>query len=689
MFKQTEYNEQRYKKELYEIGMKVAHFFMDIGPEKYNLEYRDGQYEMACEIIEAVQRNQHLLVEAGVGIGKTFAYLLPLIYINLAFDIPITIATSTIALQEQIKKDIEILNDFVSIRSQVILIKGQNHYVCLRRANIYFEGKKNSLSNDEEGFKRLIENGSQDESEFISSVPTNIWEQINIRKLNKRECNFCNYRGACKYYQNRVKLSNFTGFVLCNQDLLNAHLQLIDSGNTGILNPAKNIIVVDEAHNMESKVRSSTTIMIERKNLLNLISKAEKTVKKEDKNFIQPKYRKVIKCTNGFFHTLYESVNNQINSCEFNIIDAERFEFKGNDNEKKVLFALTKSISDYVEEIELINSLGFTISNYDYETEEIRELAKISNYLDTVVENIDKWLIWIEKIYFKNHENIKFCFCPKNTKEIIKKLYFKGNNLYIFTSATLRNSSNGTLENQYQYFINNTNFPIHENGNIAKAKDSPFLYDKNAMIYYCNDMPHPNKKHQEFIFEGTERMLQLLEISNGKALVLFTAKSDMEEVYSILISKKLPYKILMQSKGTSQEQVINDFKHDVNSVLLGTGAYWEGVSLEGETLSNLIIFRLPFPIPDPIINYKANISNNRLMDVFVPEMIIKLKQGIGRLIRNFTDKGIVSIIDGRLKDEQPTQYRDIVWDSLPIKNRTNDIQKLKIFYQKLYGTCRK
>ena len=157
----------------------------------------------------------------------------------------------------------------------------------------------------------------------------------------------------------------------------------------------------------------------------------------------------------------------------------------------------------------------------------------------------------------------------------------------------------------------------------------------------------------------------------------------MEEVYSILSEKNLPYKILMQQPGSSQDKVLLEFKEDTNSVLLGTGAYWEGISIEGKSLSNVIIFRLPFPVPDPIIEYKCSVAKDALMDVRVPEMIIKLKQGIGRLIRNFTDTGIVCIIDRRLRDEPPERYHDITWDSLPIKNRTSSLEELRKFYEGL------
>ena len=147
---------------------------------------------------------------------------------------------------------------------------------------------------------------------------------------------------------------------------------------------------------------------------------------------------------------------------------------------------------------------------------------------------------------------------------------------------------------------------------------------------------------------------------------------------------ELPYRILMQSEGASQERLLEQFRSDTDSVLLGSGAFWEGISIEGKALSNVVIFRLPFPVPDPIIEDKTKQAKNALMDVLVPEMIIKLKQGIGRLIRNFTDTGIVSIIDPRLADGSKSPYRDLTWDALPIKNRTSDIKALSAFYQSLF-----
>lgn len=228
-----------------------------------------------------------------------------------------------------------------------------------------------------------------------------------------------------------------------------------------------------------------------------------------------------------------------------------------------------------------------------------------------------------------------FVFLPQNTKDILKKLYFSSKIRVILTSATLTSAVGGPLENQYAYFLHNTGFPVGRTGILSEPHPSPYPYDEHAMIYFCDDLPHPTRDHEAFIEKGVERLIQVLNISQGKALVLFTAKTDMEEVYAALQSRNLPYKILIQQNGASQERVLQAFRNDVNSVLLGTGAYWEGISIEGKSLPILSSSACHSRYPILLLMYKASIAKDAMMDVRVPEMIIKLKQGIGRLIRQF------------------------------------------------------
>lgn len=125
----------------------------------------------------------------------------------------------------------------------------------------------------------------------------------------------------------------------------------------------------------------------------------------------------------------------------------------------------------------------------------------------------------------------------------------------------------------YSYFIGSTGFPVEDGASLSEPKPSPFPYNEYATIYYCDDLPHPTREHEEFIKQETARLIDILNISKGKTLVLFTAKTDMEEVYAALQSQKLPYKILMQQAGSSQENVLQEFEENTDSVLLGTGAY--------------------------------------------------------------------------------------------------------------------
>ncbi len=187
---------------------------------------------------------------------------------------------------------------------------------------------------------------------------------------------------------------------------------------------------------------------------------------------------------------------------------------------------------------------------------------------------------------------------------------------------------------------------------------------------------------EEISQQGVEELIKILDITKGKALVLFTAKSDMKKVYNKLVGH-VPYKIIVQDERVPQKEAISQFKSDINSVLLGTGSYWEGVSVEGTALSNLVIFKLPFPVPDPIYEKKMEHCKNGLMEVLVPEMVLKLKQGIGRLIRKEGDVGIVSILDPRIGDSSSALYKSIVWESIPIKNRTTDLNEVKRFYDNI------
>lgn len=657
------------KKNLRVVGSQVDSFFLDKMRE-LGYEERIGQWEMAVEIVQSMIDNKHILVEAGVGIGKTFAYVVPLLYYHKKYKKPVIIATSTIALQEQLEDDISTIEKILNYYPEIFIAKGQSHFLCKKRFESYFFGKRNTKEYE---YYEEIEKGGYEKSDWNIEIPEKIWKKINVLNFNPVKCRQeCSFKENCFYNQLRIKLQKTKGFILCNQDLLAMNMKKRKNNNNEIFASGYEYIVIDEVHNLESKIRNSFTMSVtyvECKRILEELIKNNKIMG----SFLDNKINDCFKLINKVFSNLLTQVRNQDKKAERSDKEIEKYYVSNNIKELADLVKILHNIYQ-------LASLGFGMED-TYKTrgedETIEKIEEQYEFFKSLNLNKSNDIFWMN-VNEKNRNGITLYKCPKNVNEIIEKLLFSNSDFKtILTSATV--SSGG--ENKYDYFISNTNLP-KDNADLCDSKESPFDYDSQAIIYYTENIPHPSKEREAFIEKGVEQIINLLNITEGKALILFTAKRDMLEVYDRLC-RKVPYNILMQKIGSSQNDVITEFKTDTNSVLLATGSYWEGISIEGRTLSNLIIFRLPFPVPEPIIDYKRSISEDGLMDVSVPEMIIKLKQGIGRLIRNKKDCGIVSIIDSRLGENSKAPYKQLTWDALPIKNKTNDIEQVKLFYSKI------
>lgn len=653
------------------IARQVDLFFVDKAHE-LGFEEREGQWEMSCDIVQSMIERKHILVEAGVGIGKTYAYIVPLLYYHKKSikPKPVIIATSTIALQEQLANDLLMIEEIIDYHPDIIIAKGQTHFLCKDRLEKYFFCKKDK---EEYKYYEIINKGGCQKSDWNIEIPDHIWNNINVSTFNPIVCRQrCLHKDYCFYYKLRKEMKVTNGFILCNQDLLAMNMiKRINCGNE-IFNPGFEYIIIDEAHNLENKVRNSYTFQLTYSECQNIIE----NMRKKGKYItlaLENKMDLCYKALDRVFDSLYLQILRQDKIAENHDKEIERYYVKNNIDGLKELVIILKNIYDTV-------FMGFgTEETYKNrgEDEALEKIENMYSFFESINDEKSNDIFWMNTGK-KNKYGITIAKCPKNVNELTQRLLFSNDEFrVILTSATI--SSDGNLN--YDYFISNTNLPI-EQTLICDSKNSPFDYSKHAVLYYTECMPHPSKKRNEFIEAGISEIIRLLSITKGKALILFTAKRDMQEVYEQL-HNRVPYKMLLQGSGASQNDIINEFKFDTNSVLLAVGSYWEGVSIEGKTLSNLIIFRLPFPVPEPIINYKISISENGLMDVLVPEMIIKLKQGIGRLIRNKNDYGIVSIIDPRLGENNKAPYKQLVWDALPIKNKTNNIIDVEKFYRNL------
>ena len=748
----------------YATGGEVMEFFENTAPKTYGCEFRQGQYDMAVEIVEALKQGKHYVAEAAVGIGKSYAYLVPLILLGAHEHTPVAVATSTIALQEQLASDMERLSRMLGVECTPVMAKGQTHYLCMEKAARFMkeqgmpldikkdgtpvqavsledvlraaDGARQAAEAGEDGqdgrsvlaaaLKAGIEAGYGERKAFPFEIPDRVWSRINVCAFHPGVCKkYCPYIKNCAYHKMRSSLLT-SNFIICNQDLLARHLLNLKKENKRpILNPGLKAIVVDEAHNLESKVRSAVTVRFSEKQMNAIMENAARNSTAKSLFAMSRQEGRARKAMQELFANIEVQRETQMEmgrKVGFAPGHGDRYFFRDEDG----AFALLKEVADAFSDLsENLNIYYSFRNNVRRGINALEKLDFTTKQLKKLCERMEEHIVWV----CQGDDGIELDFCPKDIAAITDSLFFAGPHRMILTSATLAGSSDAELENQYAYLKSSLGFYTDKAGckagttgvsasggnavngilntvangvarsrsvgigsfaddegeripaMLGEPKQSPYNYDSHAMVYYAGDMPHPSKKHQKFVEMGTRRLMEILDISKGRALVLFTSKADLDDVAAELKRQKTPYRVLTQRAGASQAEVLKQFREDVNSVLLGTGAFWEGVSIEGESLSNVVIFRLPFPVPDPIIDYKCSIAQDKLMDVLVPEMVIKLKQGVGRLIRNATDRGIISIIDGRMGERSDAEYKQVVWDALPIKNRTSSLKKIRAFYE--------
>ena len=637
----------------YPIADSTRTFFEKAAYE--GLELRQGQVDMALEICEAIKDHKPLTVEAEVGIGKSYAYLVPAVMEHSRTHRQIIIATSTIALQEQLMKDSKSVMKMIGTSIEITVAKGMRNYLCPKRLENAVRKQK-----DKEIFKdisAMVKKKGSDRASMGINVPDNVWALVNVQNYGMK-CHSCIMKGSCEYYALRERLKKGHGIVICNQNMLVAHFQNISTGGRGIFDTDGGMVIVDEAHNLESKFRDAFTTSFSRDELEAFIRNCSSKAPYRKKAEVEKYAADTIEYIEQLYKHLVRQVSEQRKTNE---ADTTTYYLLRDSFTKEMLKVIYKRIIQLEERsrVSLTNAIAF---------------------MRSVLNITDENIVWLEM-----ESRLKICVCRKDIRRQINKMLFPFGKTTVLTSATISDKTEGSPTEKCRYFLLNIAFPVV--GHVSEPKRSPFNYDKNTMLYCSTKLPYPNQENRQLYREQSiAEIVKLLDITHGSALILFSAKEDMEYVYKKLSNKHLPYKILMQGKGSSQAHQLDKFKSDVDSVILGTGTYWEGINVEGEALSQVIIFKLPFPVPDPIIDYKMSLAKDRVKDVVVPEMIIKLKQGAGRLIRLSSDKGIVSILDPRVSSRENKSYRDTILNALSEKHSTENIDELKFFWNELNDT---
>jgi ATP-dependent DNA helicase DinG len=301
---------------------------------------------------------------------------------------------------------------------------------------------------------------------------------------------------------------------------------------------------------------------------------------------------------------------------------------------------------------------------------------KLQSDIKRLIENMKVFIkadniYWLEKPFAKGQ--CTFLSIPKNLNEEICKDLWSMDKSMLLTSGTI------AVNGDFNYMKKELGLDIISGNKIVEiSKGSPFDFKENCMMYISNNVPFPNSDDENYIKKVTNEIYKLIKASNGHAMVLFTSYKPLRKVYKNLSEQITDIPLIEMSRGRSS--AVLEFKESKNGVLFATGSMWEGVNIPGDILSHLIIVKLPFPIPDPISEYEKTLYRD--MDhyrnsVLIPKMLIKLRQGVGRLIRSEADTGVISILDIRASNKR--KYHQEIINALPECVVTEEIDEIEIF----------
>ncbi|MFH6155685.1 ATP-dependent DNA helicase [Staphylococcus aureus] len=608
-------------------------------------ETRYGQETLMYDVFDAYDSRENLIVEAQVGIGKSFGYLIPGILISKSTKKPLIVTTSSIQLTEQLVNDIQQVEEILYISVDCIVGKGVTNYPCFKEIHRKNLSKLNLMEALD-----IANNGLTKQTVRETNLK---WNQISTNNCIMSKCH---YKNECAYFKMRNKLKEGNRYIrlneykpkviIVNQDMLMMNFKKLTFGKESLIYDDPCMLIVDEVHNLEEKQRANMTKTINSKTVINKIKEGANRVGSRSR------YLKNIKMIEDWFNLQKDSANSEIYK-NGNCLSTGRVDIKPvSHHQMAKLISMTKEI---VEEFDVNNIVVFKQSSLVS-----NEQLEIANNLLTLFKNLqnnsDKYIFWTE---ITKQDQIDISFCPNNIAETLRKTVFSTSYPVVCLSATITNKTNN--ENSYEYIKEIIGFKGYEED--IKYNDFPY---KESRLYIPPNLPKFDKRDVKYYEEIGKHIFELASQNKGGTLILFTAKDDIDGVYNDLSKRKFNKTIYVDDGSKSQNEIIESFKK-TKGVILGTGVFWEGIDLKNELLTLLVIVRLPFPTIDPITKYKITKLNDSNEAVIVPEMIIKLKQGVGRLVRTKQDKGLLVLLDSRM-NKPIYKHKEAVLDALPIKN---------------------
>jgi ATP-dependent DNA helicase DinG len=648
-------------------------------------EHRSGQYAMAKEIEQCFADRRHLIVEAGTGTGKTLAYLLPALRRAREQKQRIIISTGTKNLQEQLYfKDIPFLETLLG-PLKVCYMKGRANYVCKQK--LYALRDSPLLSGLAEisqfhailPWERTTETGDRAE---IDALPENssLWHKLDARSEVCLGQTCPNWEQCFITSMRRKALES--DIVIVNHHLFFADLsikqQAAGAPDAGIL-PEAAAVIFDEAHELEDIASQYFGIALSNARFDELARDTESMLRAKgvSTSAIESATQTVRERSKLFFDSL-PAGSSDLGRLEF-IDRADFLEARGD-----AYIGASNALQRLEGELERVR-----------EVEEAAGLRKraadIRNHMKFLLESTDpNTVFWIERratlglrnavrnardlsIPAPQSFSTHLQATPIDVSTLLAETLFTHYPSVILTSATLTVAAqDGTP--CFDHLKKRLGVPFPK----ELVVPSHFDYAKQALLYLPPSMPPP--RDPNFLPQAAEKIRRVLEITRGRAFCLFTSHAQMRELHDRLLAQ-LPYPLLMQGSAP-RHVLLQQFRETPNAVLFGTNSFWQGIDVPGEQLSCVIIDKLPFAVPsDPIMKARTDAINaaggNAFNDLQVPQAVIALKQGFGRLIRSLSDRGVLMLLDPRIRT---TRYGATFLDSLPPYRRTDDITEVERFF---------